>query len=188
MTRATPRWAPAEVVSAALQGDRFSVEQLVSAVWPRCFRLAVSVIGDRSLAEDAAQEACAIVHRRIRSVRSADAFGTWLYRIVMRESARVRRRHRAISEALFEHSLRGDDTTAIDVWRALGALSPDLRDVTVLFYFDDLKSDDIAAILGISHPTVRTRLARARERLRGLLGDYGEKPAPPHPGREQHAF
>ena len=188
MTRATPRWAPAEVVSAALQGDRLSVEQLVSAVWPRCFRLAVSVIGDRSLAEDAAQEACAIVHRRIRSVRSADAFGTWLYRIVMRESARVRRRHRAVSQEMFERSFAGDDTTAIDVWRALGALAPELRDVTVLFYFDDLKSDDIAAILGIPHPTVRTRLVRARERLRGLLGDYSDEPLARHCGTEQHAF
>ena len=122
-------------------------------------------------------------------MRSAAAFDTWLYRIVMRESARVRRRHRAVGQATtFERALSGDDTTAVDVWRALGALSPELRDVTVLFYFDDLKSDDIAAILGIPHPTVRTRLARARERLRGLLGDYGDVPAPPHPGTEQHAF
>lgn len=36
----------------------------------------------------------------------------------------------------------------------------------MLFYFDDLKTDDIAKILGIAHPTVRTRLARARKHLR----------------------
>ncbi len=188
MTPPSPRWAPPEIVSAALQGDESAVEQLVSAVWARCFRLAVTVVGDRNLAEDAAQEACAILHRRIRSVRGAAAFDAWLYRIVMRESARVRRRHHAVGQAAFERSLSGDETTAVDVWRALGALSPELRDVTVLFYFDDLKSDTIAAILGIPHPTVRTRLARARERLRGLLGDYGDISALPHPGTEQHAF
>ena len=49
---------------------------------------------------------------------------------------------------------------ALDVWRALSALSPELRDVTVLFYFDDLKSEEIAAILRIPHATVRTQ-ARA---------------------------
>ena len=183
-----PRWAPSEIVSAALEGDESAAEQLVSAVWARCFRLAVSVVGDRNLAEDAAQEACAIVHRRIRSVRSAAAFDTWLYRIVMRESARVRHRHQTAGPETFERSLSGDDTTAIDVWGALGTLSPELRDVTVLFYFDDLKSDDIAAILGIPHSTVRTRLARARERLRGLLVDYGDEPTPPHPEAEHHAF
>src|SRR5665213_3541663 len=119
------RWAQPEIVFAALAGDEAAVEELVAAVWPGCFRLAASVIGDRSLAQDAAQEACAIVHRNIRSVRNA---------------------------------------AAIDVWRALATLSPELRDVTVLFYFDDLKSAAIASILGIPHATVRTRLARARAR------------------------
>jgi RNA polymerase sigma-70 factor, ECF subfamily len=68
----------------------------------------------------------------------------------------------------------------MDVWRALAALSPQLREVTVLFYFDDLPTDEIAGILGIPHATVRTRLLRARERLRSLLGDYdfGSDPIP----------
>ncbi|MDB5028927.1 MAG: polymerase sigma factor, sigma-70 family, partial [Candidatus Eremiobacteraeota bacterium] len=163
------RWAPPEIVSDALRGDEAAADRLVGAVWPGCFRLAASVIGDWSLAQDAAQEACVIVHRKIRTVRSAAAFDAWLYRIVMRESARVRRRHHDAGQSLIERAfLGGDDTAAMDVWRALASLSPELRDVTVLFYLDDLKSDEIAAILRIPHPTVRTRLARARERLRGL--------------------
>jgi RNA polymerase sigma-70 factor, ECF subfamily len=172
------RWAAPDIVSAALTGDEAAVEALVSAVWPGCFRLAATVTGDRSLAQDAAQEACAIVHRKVRSVRRADAFDAWLYRIVMRESVRVRRRHRVSDEPAFERIAGGDETMTLDVWRALGTLSPELRDVTVLFYFDDLKSEDIAAILRIPHATVRTRLARARERLRGLLEDYGDAPSP----------
>ena len=45
--------------------------------------------------------------------------------------------------------------------------------MTVLFYFDDLKSQDIAAILRILlHSTVRTRLNKARKHLRDVLGDY----------------
>jgi RNA polymerase sigma-70 factor (ECF subfamily) len=76
----------------------------------------------------------------------------------------------------------------VDVWRALATLSPELRDVTVLFYFDDLKSEQIAAILGLAHSTVRTRLARARERLRGLLDDYKDAPLPAHLEAKQHGF
>jgi RNA polymerase sigma-70 factor (ECF subfamily) len=57
------------------------------------------------------------------------------------------------------------------VWRALAGLSPRLREVTVLFYFDDLKTEEIAGILGVPHATVRTRLARARDCLRSVLGD-----------------
>jgi RNA polymerase sigma-70 factor (ECF subfamily) len=181
------RWAPTEIVSAALTGDESAAERLVAAVWPGCFRLAATVIGDRSLAQDAAQEACVIVHRKVRTVRSAGAFDAWLYRIVMRESARVRRRQRDGGPQTRGRSFESDDTIAIDVWRALATLSPELRDVTVLFYFDDLKSDEIAAIVRIPHATVRTRLARARERLRGILHDYRDEAAPANLEEQQHA-
>ena len=48
------------------------------------------VTGDRGSAEDAAQEACVIVDHKVRGLRHVGAFDAWLYRIVMRESARVR--------------------------------------------------------------------------------------------------
>ena len=171
-----PRWAPPEIVSAALTGDEAAAEQLVAAVWPGCFRLAATVIGDRSLAQDAAQEACVIVLRKVRGVRSAEAFDAWLYRVVMREAGRVRRRHAvAGGDELLEQQILRDETAAVDVWRALATLPPELRDVVVLFYFDDLRSEQIAAALRIPHATVRTRLARARERLGGLLGNYRDE-------------
>jgi RNA polymerase sigma-70 factor, ECF subfamily len=180
------RWAPRELVSAALTGDEADAEQLIAAVWPACFRLAVTIIGDWNLAQDAAQEACVIVHRKIRSLRNAGAFDAWLYRIVMRESSRVRRQHDIPAQPHYERSFGNDGTTAMDVLRAVGDLSPELRDVVVLFYFDDLKTGEIAAILSIPHPTVRTRLARAREHLRGLLDDYSTAPRPEE--TQQHAF
>ncbi len=182
------RWASPELVAKALTGDETAAEQLVAAVWPGCFRLAATIIGDWSLAQDAAQEACVIVHRKIRSLRSAGAFDAWLYRIVMREATRVRRRHEVTDQPPYGRCFGNDGTTTVDVWRALADLSPELRDVIVLFYFDDLKTGEIAAVLGIAHPTVRTRLVRARQRLRGLLDDYGDGPRPEHQEIEQHAF
>lgn len=183
-----PRWAPPELVSAAQIGDQAAAEQLIAEVWPRCYRLAATVIGDRNLAQDAAQDVCVIVHRKIRSLRNANAFDTWLYRIIMREAGRVRRQHKGAEEQTLDHALGSDVATTIDVWRALASLSPDLRDVTVLFYFDDLKSTEIATILGVAHPTVRTRLARARAHLRGLLEGYGDDSRTAHKELHQHAF
>lgn len=165
------RWAPPETLAAAVSGDAEAADRLVAAIWPACFRLAASLIGDAALAQDAAQEACVIVHRKIAGLREAGAFDTWLYRIVAREASRLRRRH-ADAPLAPEEGLAIDTAASLDVWRALAALSPQLREVTVLFYFDDLKSEEIAQILRVPHATVRTRLARARERLRQTLGDY----------------
>jgi RNA polymerase sigma-70 factor (ECF subfamily) len=165
------RWASPDLITAAIQGDDTARSHLIAAIWPACFRLAASLIGDYGLAQDAAQEACVIVHRKVAELREARAFDSWLYRIVARESSRLRKRFQSSSTPLYERGFSADSAASVDVWRALATLSPSLRDVTVLFYFDDLTTEEIAHALGVPHATVRTRLLRARERLRAVLGE-----------------
>jgi RNA polymerase sigma factor (sigma-70 family) len=111
-----------------------------------------------------------------------------MYRIVTREAARVRRPYAPAATPAYGEDFCPDTNEAIDVWRALRALSPQLREVTVLFYFDDLPTDEIARILRIPHPTVRTRLSRARERLRSLLDGYDIGSQTAERKVRQHAF
>lgn len=170
------RWASTDLVAAAISGENAALGNLITAIWPACFRLAATLIGDRALAQDAAQESCAVVYRKISNLRSVEAFDSWLYRIVARETSRVRKRHQSGGTPAYDAGFTVDSTVGVDVWRALAQLSPALRDVTVLFYFDDLKTEEIAKILGVPHATVRTRLARSRERLRTLLEDYDFEP------------
>jgi len=169
------RWGPPELVSSALNRNERAVEELIAAIWPGCFRLAATILGDRDLAQDAAQEACVIVHRKIGSLRSPEAFDAWLYRIIMRQTAQVRRRQRVSDRVAGLAPSAADDSTAIDVWRALAELSPEFREVTVLFY------------LGVRHATVRTRLARSRAKLRHILGDYEDRLDPMTGETPQHA-
>ncbi len=161
-----------EHLTSARNGDPAALERLVHEIWPRCYRLAASVIGERALAQDAAQESCAIVCVKLRTLRDSAAFDTWLYRIVMREAARVRRRLPPSTPLYDDRSFTLDETTSIDVWRALARLPAEQRDAVVLFYFHDMRTEDIAAIVNAPHATVRTRLMRARERLRASLGNY----------------
>ncbi len=165
------RWASRELVAEALSGSDEALDRLIATIWPSCFRIAATVIGDASLAQDAAQDACVVVMRKVRTLRNADAFDAWVYRVVMREASRVRRRHEAAIALPYTDPCYTHDSDAIDVWRALASLSPKLRDAAILFYFDDFKTHEIAQILRVPHVTVRTRLARARERLRAVLDD-----------------
>lgn len=181
-------WAPPELISAALTGEAAAAESLIKVIWPRCFQLAATLVGDVNLAQDAAQEACIIVHHKITSLRYCEAFDSWVYRIVVREAGRIRRRCKAVESSMYGQGFGAESTATLDVWRALADLPPALRDVTVLFYFDDLKSEEIAKILHLPHSTVRTRLTRARERLRGLLYNYSNEPQPSGEGVRNHAF
>ncbi|MBV9439501.1 MAG: sigma-70 family RNA polymerase sigma factor [Candidatus Eremiobacteraeota bacterium] len=162
------RFAPPELVAAALH-DAAEVERLVEEIWPHCYRVAAAMLGDARLAEDAAQEACVAVYRSLRRVRDAAAFDGWVYRIVVREATRLARRRRT-PDVFDARPLGLDDAASLDLWRALDTLPGDLRAVVILFYFDDLPGDAIARILRVSPVTVRTRLTRARERLRAALG------------------
>ncbi len=164
-------WASEATIGPAIRGDRASVDRLIEEIWPACYRLAAAVLGDRMLAQDAAQDTCVIVHRKVRSVRSPAAFNAWIYRTAMREIARIRRKRPLYAESAGSLS-DPSDTISLDVWNALDRLPPEMREVVVLFYFDDLKTSEIAAALKIPDTTVRTRLNRARERLRGVLKEY----------------
>ena len=55
------------------------------------------------------------------------------------------------------------------IWRKILSLSPGSRDVIILHYFEDLSIRDIANILGCSEQVIKTRLHRARRRLKDVL-------------------
>lgn len=181
------RWASPELISTACSGDASAAARLIETIWPKCFTLATAVIGDWNLAQDATQEACIIVHHKIGTLRHTEAFDAWLYRILIRECARVRHRKTVTVQSIYAHVFGSDVTATMDVWRALADLPPPLRDVAVLFYLDDLTSREISNILRIPHATVRTRLGRARDRLRTILGNYAHETSTGYEVN-QHAF
>ncbi|HZY98435.1 MAG TPA: sigma-70 family RNA polymerase sigma factor [Candidatus Baltobacteraceae bacterium] len=146
---------------------------LIAAAWPHAFRIAYCIVGDSGLAEDAAQEACAILYCKIARLRSPEAFRVWFYRIVTREATALERRHRHTEaadsvEAIDPQPLLLD---RIDIGRALTQLSPQQRAAIVLHYYAALNSREIGDILRLPDGTVRSHLLAARRILRDLLAD-----------------
>jgi RNA polymerase sigma-70 factor (ECF subfamily) len=161
--------ASTDLIAAAVNGGRRDVERLLEAVWPDIYRLAKAIAGLGPNAEDAAQDACVIVLRKITSLKQADAFGTWLYRIVLREALKHKRSRGASTMPERAGGYCEDRAELLDLWSALSALPDHLRTVIVLHYFEDLSSREIGAILGIPEATVRFRLMTARNRMQPLL-------------------
>jgi RNA polymerase sigma-70 factor (ECF subfamily) len=163
-----------EIVEAAREGGAEQLEALIREVWPHAFRIALTVLHDAALAEDAAQEACAIVYARVTGLRDAATFKVWFYRIVVREACRIRREtQRGACE--MQAALRSADVdravVRLDLAAALAKLSPSQRTVTVLHFYAGLSGVEIASVLGIPHGSVRFHLFRARKRLGRLLSD-----------------
>ena len=158
------------LVEAARRDDA-SLEPLIDAVWPEAYRLAASILRDRSLAEDVAQEACATMARSLRSLKDTRSFSTWLYRIVTNRAISTSRKRRSTVpiEAAAECATHFDSSDALDLYEALAALPIDQRAAVVLHYYAGLNSFDIAAALGVSPVTVRFRIMLARRALAKAL-------------------
>jgi RNA polymerase sigma-70 factor (ECF subfamily) len=159
-----------KLVDEARDGSVEALEQLLESVWPDAYRIAYSIVRDRTAAEDAAQESCATVYRSISTLRTAGAFRVWFYRIVAREGLRQSRMS-AAQTAGASAQVPPDRESRLDIARALETLSPDLRAAVVLHYYADLTSREIAEVLGLAAPTVRFRLMLARRRLKPLLAE-----------------
>ena len=161
--------ASIELIEGARLGGASEVENLLEAVWPQAYRLAKAIVRQDAAAQDAAQDACVAVYRTIPSLRNANAFGTWFYRIVTREALKQKRLLAENASVEVELPYYDDRDAAADLWRALGRLSTHHRTALVLHYFEGLKGREIAGILGVPHATVRFRLSAARRHLRQLL-------------------
>lgn len=181
-TGVTQRFVP--LVEAARTGGTSEVAGLVEAAWPYAYRISYSILHDRLLAEDAAQEACAILFQHIKGLRAAQAFTVWFYRIVVREALAIRKVPVALAgtpEALSSAPL-DDALTRIDIIHALMELSATQRICIALNVCGEMSSREIGTVLGIPDSTVRFHIMRAKRMLEKSLKDLnnitrsGERP------------
>ncbi|MFI5035027.1 MAG: RNA polymerase sigma factor [Acidimicrobiales bacterium] len=138
-------------------------------------RTAYLILGNRSDAEDAVQDAFLRAWRFRDALASRSSLRPWLYRVVVNSCySRLRREipHRDLRAGVEDLSSLsdGDDavtriSSAFDVRRALRDLAPHLRVVVVLRYYADLSERDIATAIGHPVGTVKSRLHEARHQL-----------------------
>ena len=147
---------------------------------------ATAILGDRHLAEDAAQEAFVEAHRQLRSLREPAAFGGWFRTIVFKHCDRLTRGKRSVLSGLESalhvaspgpspHELLEAGETRAVLRQAIAALSPAEQQAVLLFYMGECSHAEIAAFLGVTSNAVKTRLYSARRRLRQYMGDVEQR-------------
>jgi RNA polymerase sigma-70 factor (ECF subfamily) len=166
-------------------GDRAALGEIVRRHWPEAFRLAFRLVGERSLAEDVAQQSFVALMRGAGRFEEGRAFGPWFRTIVMNtarnasESRRTRRRHeervppRAVPTGEAETHL-----AARELETRLTVLPYELRSPLVLHFYEGCSLDEVALVLGCPKSTVQSRIGRGLERLREALVGAGFALAP----------
>ena len=157
---------------AISQGDRDWFCDRLREHWTSLYRLARSITGSDADAQEAMAQAAYLAWERFEQLRQREKFRSWLLKITANEARQIcRRRGRTVSweELDGEPAAPVRDTEDGSLWQAVQALPRDQREAVVLFYWEDLPTEEIARIVGAAPGTVRVRLSRARKQLRKRL-------------------
>lgn len=152
----------------ALQGDDAAFEALVGPLVEPAIRLAYSMLGDRSEAEDATQEAITRAWRKLHQVRPGMPVRPWFLAIVVNQCRNVRRTRwfTTIRVANIFGGRSEPDLDRLDLERALERLPAIDRQAIFMHFYLDVPVDEVAGALGISSSAARARIYRACHRLR----------------------
>ena len=166
-------------VSAPMGAHQHRFEMLARAQVPGLYRYAYWLCRDRALAEDLVQETLLRAWRSLDSLREEAAARRWLTTILRNEFMRELGKRRdtvAIDDLPLPDtraSVGGADTDVFDVRRAMWKLTPEYREPLALQVLMGCTTQEIAEMLGLTQGTVLTRLHRARNQLREMLGMGG---------------
>jgi RNA polymerase sigma factor (sigma-70 family) len=169
------------LVEEALGGDMNSFTELCRRYYPAMVAIAHSILDDRDLAEDAAQQTFANAVRKLSRLKKRDQFASWLAAIcrnAAKDMARMRRIKLYNNEDLASVAAESyqDDTKnegVETVREAINNLSASAREVIFLRYYDGLSYEQVSAVLGISEQAINGRLRRAKKKMADYLRRNG---------------
>jgi RNA polymerase sigma-70 factor, ECF subfamily len=185
-------------IEALRSGDRREFARLVDAYSGPLYRLALKMLGNGPDAEDALQNTFLKAFQHLDTFEGRSSLSTWLYRIASNEALMLLRKRRpettfsdikseeeadqSIDPVQFtdwcclpeQELLSAEARTTLD--RAVQHLPETLRIVFVLRDIEGLSIQETSQVLGLSETAVKTRLLRARLRLREEMSSYyGER-------------
>jgi len=175
-----------DVVVRAQGGDQAAFTQLATAGARRMNALAVGILRDRDLAEDAVQQALLSIWKDLPQLRDPARYESWTYKLLVRacyaESRKRKRRMVEVFGASHREPVAGDDIRSVadrdQLARGFERLSLDHRAVVVMYHYLDMPLEAVASALGIPPGTARSRFHRAMASLRSAL-EADDRPPPP---------
>ena len=165
------------LVEQAQRGDAEAFDSLARMVGDRCLAIAVRVLRDTDLAEDAVQAALVTAWTELRTLRDPSRFEPWLHRILTNACYAEAGRRRRWSEGLrilpFAGADGPDDDLPVDdrdlLERAFRRLTVQQRAILVVHHYLGLSISEVADRIGIPVGTAKSRLHHATRALRASV-------------------
>lgn len=178
-----------ELIAAAKAGDERSFELLITQCKTKAYNIALRYLRNEEDAMDALQESFIKIYRHLDSFKEGSKFETWVYRIVVNTCNDMLRKN---SGALAESIVRSDEEEeeytlelpdpepgpqevllrreqAEQILAAMERLKPEQKEAIILRDIQGFSYEEISGMVNCSIGTVKSRINRARSRLRDIL-------------------
>lgn len=170
------------LIKRCQQGDLQSFEELYKAYSKNAMGTAYLIAKHKGIAEDIVQEAFFQCYKQIKNLKDPGAFDVWFYKLLVRLAWKMASEYKDTNpldeisnEAAYSSESSGKDIdwqeNKLIVHEAVDKLSPPLKTVIILYYFNDMTIKQIATILGCFQGTVKSRLHNAKKLLEKELDE-----------------
>lgn len=176
-----------EIIEQCRKGNLQDFRKIVEDSSPIAFSVALRMLGDEEDAMDVVQETMITVWEKIGRINSAKSFRTWLYRIVLNkcyDELRKRKRNpeinadeeawRIITNRISENPSKQSDNKEIAklIMTLTYRLSPKQKAVFILADIEEMQSDEVCRITGMTRLNVKANLYYARKKIGALILKY----------------
>lgn len=179
-----------ELIARAKAGDESSFEQLIIQCKTRAYNIALRYMRSEEDALDVLQESFIKVFRHLSSFKEESSFDTWVYRIVVNTCNDMLRKNSDLKKTDSIYQGQGEEEQRVTqlpdksptpeealerkeraeiILRSLERLSPEQKEIVILRDVQGFSYEEISEILTCSLGTVKSRINRARLRLREIL-------------------
>lgn len=188
------------MVSMEYKGDTSNIEQVLSGKTgafsyivdrhkDKAFNLAFRICGSREEAEEITQDSFLKAYRSLNGFKMKSSFATWLYRIVYNTSiSHVRARKKGVlsledfpadvidflTDNSSEEGAEREYRNAL-IGFALQKINEEERGLITLFYYEEMTTDEISDVTGISKSNIKVRLYRARQKMIEIIEKVEKK-------------
>lgn len=150
--------------------EREIFEQNIREYAPNMYRMALAMLHNRQDAEDAVSEAVLRAYEKIHTLRDEDRFRPWIMQITANEARKLYgKKKRVMPMEDMESYMPVFRDENHELWDVVMQMEPVHREVIMLYFYERFSIREIGRILRVPEGTVKSRLSRAKEKLRTMI-------------------
>lgn len=160
-----------KLVRKSKKGNNLAFSTLIKAYEKDLYKVAITMTKNEEDALDCIQEAILQSYISIKDLRQEEYFKTWLIKILINKCNALLKKNKKIMNLDMEITgeLKIEESYKLDLKKSINNLDSDLKIIVILYYYEDMSIKDISESLNIPQGTIKSRLSRARKKLKEIL-------------------